>query len=117
MTALDLLRKYQWRADGYSCIGCRAMHRDGCRPGCDVAAVLAAGIVGPTSLPPGFYLVSSASGTLDSTGGNHSVAVKDLVITKPSGVIPATYVTPLGTAATLRTTPTPPRKRTKPSVP
>lgn len=40
LTALDLLRKLQWRGDGYSCISCVAMHRDGCKPGCEVTALL-----------------------------------------------------------------------------
>jgi hypothetical protein len=39
-TALDLLRKLQWSGDGYTCISCKAMHRDGCRPGCEVTALL-----------------------------------------------------------------------------
>lgn len=35
-----LLRRVQWRADTYHCVGCRQAHNFGCRPGCEVTALL-----------------------------------------------------------------------------
>lgn len=51
---LPLLLEVQFRGDGYTCIGCGAMHRDSCLGACPIAVLRClAEATAPSSLPYG----------------------------------------------------------------